>query len=731
MKRIIVASCLFVACLVPAFSYALTQPAASCPNLTEDMWVGSCDQSLSDSDCERRTTGDQVSELQRFLMRHLNNPQGLWVSGYFGGRTRQYVQQFQREWDVPATGYVGTLTRRAIAEACKGGDTTVNQMRFEASPLRGNAPLTVTFSSWISGFRAPNISYKIDFGDGTSEAAANCSAPADFCISPGTNTHTYTSNGTYTALLKKVTGHTCVGTTTTSCAAWESMEEVVARAQVSVGPVACTLEYAPVCGSKQVTCITTPCNPVQQTYSNRCMMNADGATFVHAGECRSTPSHPKDDPQCKRWREAGFCSGICFRELPGGAPMCAIPLCSPVDSTSPPPNPPAQCLEYFTNTGNRPPVISSFSGPTTLNVNQTGTWTVSASDPENGQLTYQVKWGDEGWFAGLLLDSAFGASDFIQTTTFTHSYVGAGTYTIAVIARDSAGNVARTTTTVRVTGGETPACTSSVYAPVCGQPPFVCNAPEGAACAQVMPQPQTYANRCVMNSAGATFLYEGVCKSPFLGCVSGGVTYPEGHKTNTVTHANGTVSSIADAYYICRSGEWKVEGGIIVCAQDMMQCPNGEWVGRTGPNCAFVCPGSNSGNKLCTYNGTSYETGGKVCMAPEGQDGFQTMMCSPKICRNGTWVDDPAPGGTTWTTCPSGQVLYNGTCYPAETTTGGSVAGSSGTTDPANMPFYCKRWQTHTCSGYTKAATWSEPAPYNGTCAPNERFETPRCTEWF
>lgn len=46
-------------------------------------------------------------------------------------------------------------------------------------------------------------------------------------------------------------------------------------------PVLCTMEYNPVCASKQVQCITTPCNPIQQTYSNTCMMNADQATLVH------------------------------------------------------------------------------------------------------------------------------------------------------------------------------------------------------------------------------------------------------------------------------------------------------------------------------------------------------------------------------------------------------------------------------------------------------------------
>ena len=41
------------------------------------------------------------------------------------------------------------------------------------------------------------------------------------------------------------------------------------------------------------------------------------------------------------------------------------------------------------------PVISGISGPQTLGVNQTGTWTVSASDKSGSNLSYSVRWGDE------------------------------------------------------------------------------------------------------------------------------------------------------------------------------------------------------------------------------------------------------------------------------------------------------------------------------------------------
>jgi len=53
-------------------------------------------------------------------------------------------------------------------------------------------------------------------------------------------------------------------------------------------PVACTMEYAPVCASVQVQCIKAPCPPIQQTYGNKCTMNANKlAKFLYEGECKT------------------------------------------------------------------------------------------------------------------------------------------------------------------------------------------------------------------------------------------------------------------------------------------------------------------------------------------------------------------------------------------------------------------------------------------------------------
>ncbi len=99
--------------------------------------------------------------------------------------------------------------------------------------------------------------------------------------------------------------------------------------------------------------------------------------------------------------------------------------------------------------GAQVPIISGIDAPTTLSVGQTATWTVHASDPQNGVLTYSVDWGDLVQPSyGALTSSASG--QFTQTTTFTHAYNTTGTFTVTFTVRNSAGLTAQSRTTVSV-----------------------------------------------------------------------------------------------------------------------------------------------------------------------------------------------------------------------------------------------------------------------------------------
>lgn len=74
------------------------------------------------------------------------------------------------------------------------------------------------------------------------------------------------------------------------------------------------------------------------------------------------------------------------------------------------------------------PVISGVSGPQSLNVNQQGTWTVSAYDKNGGNLSYAVTWGDEMYALSPSQSQTTRTSE--QSATFTHTYATAGIYKV-------------------------------------------------------------------------------------------------------------------------------------------------------------------------------------------------------------------------------------------------------------------------------------------------------------
>lgn len=50
----------------------------------------------------------------------------------------------------------------------------------------------------------------------------------------------------------------------------------------------CTMDYNPVCAKVQVQCIKAPCNPVYETFGNKCSMEANSlATYAYDWECKS------------------------------------------------------------------------------------------------------------------------------------------------------------------------------------------------------------------------------------------------------------------------------------------------------------------------------------------------------------------------------------------------------------------------------------------------------------
>jgi peptidoglycan hydrolase-like protein with peptidoglycan-binding domain len=101
--------------------------------------------------------------------------------------------------------------------------------------------------------------------------------------------------------------------------------------------------------------------------------------------------------------------------------------------------------------GTQAPVIKGVDAPTTLVAGETGTWTIRASDPRNESLNYSVDWGDVAYFIAPESNTV-SSPQFVQSTSFTHSYANPGTYTVRFTVRNASGLTDVTSVTIRVTG---------------------------------------------------------------------------------------------------------------------------------------------------------------------------------------------------------------------------------------------------------------------------------------
>lgn len=85
-------------------------------------------------------------------------------------------------------------------------------------------------------------------------------------------------------------------------------------------PLACTMDYTPVCAKVYIQCITTPCDPIEQTFWNRCAMEANKlAKFLYEGECKTeVKPTSKSNCSCPEWyrQEGEVCNPECYYSNP-------------------------------------------------------------------------------------------------------------------------------------------------------------------------------------------------------------------------------------------------------------------------------------------------------------------------------------------------------------------------------------------------------------------------------
>lgn len=406
--------------------------------------------------------GSDVSQLQTFL-----SQQGVYsdeVTGFFGAKTQAALQTWQAQQGLassgtPATtgwGVLGPRSQSTLARLCPPPQPQSGS--FSATPSAGKAPLDVKFKVTVPT-GGTGDTYMIDFGDGSHavvQSAVACAAGTSFvagnCPDIRGTSHTYMTDGVYTASLYRQASNAgaCAGNT--------------------------------VCG----TLVTSTKITVSSTIACKIIDCAPGYHLE-------------------------------------GASCSAEQRCVPNNASA--------------------PVINGVSGPSSLQVGEIGTWTVQASIASGADtnLTYSVIWGDESILGQL--NALAGASSVTSATgSFTHSYATAGTYT-PTFAVSNTNGIAQASASVKVgvTGVPFPVC--PVYA------------------MQVCPAGYTYGPG---TTNGNGCYQPGPCIPKTNGCIDDGNTYPEGTKRQCIKSSTGLSACVADASYVCRNGEWKIEGGLPV-----------------------------------------------------------------------------------------------------------------------------------------------------------------------
>ncbi|MDD5050643.1 MAG: peptidoglycan-binding domain-containing protein [Candidatus Pacebacteria bacterium] len=119
---------------------------------------------------------------------------------------------------------------------------------------------------------------------------------------------------------------------------------------------------------------------------------------------------------------------------------------------------------FTLSSNDKSPVVNGIDAPTKLSINEKGVWTIRASDPSEGTLSYFAHWGDEPVYmtpAGEASSTTATQAipQFVQSSSFPHSYDRAGTYTITFTIENSSGLMTQANTTVVVTDPSAPLIT--------------------------------------------------------------------------------------------------------------------------------------------------------------------------------------------------------------------------------------------------------------------------------
>jgi hypothetical protein len=175
---------------------------------------------------------------------------------------------------------------------------------------------------------------------------------------------------------------------------------------------------------------------------------------------------------------------------------------------------------------NRPPTVFGIAGPEELEVGVTGRYVVLAQDPDDDRLTYEFDWGG----GASPLDQLYvlaGVSAASSRNSFTHEFPAAGLYIVSATVRDTQGNSARATLSVRVRALSTVCTTCSTTTPLFEQTP----------------------------ETGEIQVPQGItsCATPW-----GGIILRDGGAISVATYFRGSVTYTGEATQMkCVQGKWQ------------------------------------------------------------------------------------------------------------------------------------------------------------------------------
>ncbi|MFA7310038.1 MAG: IPT/TIG domain-containing protein [Candidatus Paceibacterota bacterium] len=474
MKQFIVSAVVLLSALsagvasAQVYSYYPTT-GSSCVTLTRDLAVGS--------------RGSDVTSLQRFLLNQNYQGSGSWmVTGYFGVATQAAVRNFQQSHGLAVSGAADASTRAAIANCGAPSNVNTNynyNYNYNNNPyLYPSTPVNPVYPTY------PPFNVHPGYNAVTLTALSASSAIAGSAVTITGTGFDYSNNTVYIGSMPISNIASFSGTSLTfTVPAYLSGSQLVYVANtrgtsnslaltVIPGSNTCTYPYSGSCGCSygyNTNCTNgmptiTYLSPTSGAVSSSVTVFGSGfstsGNTVHFGQGIITNLGSADG------RSVSF---IVPTQLTGygtatvGLGTYNVSVTNAAGYTS-------NTLPYtVTSLGStNSPSIVGVTGPTSLGVNVSGTWTLQVNNFNNTYLTTTVRWGDENNYGAMGPQTT--SIQGQQTLTFTHSYAQPGTYTVTFTVANIYGQQNVATATVTVSGSGSTQVSLSYLSPTSGRP---------------------------------------------------------------------------------------------------------------------------------------------------------------------------------------------------------------------------------------------------------------------